>query len=357
MMSCPSCHHNTTGNNGDVRHQPRSAGHPGGGIGLKRSMERFRTRQGGVVWPALLGQAVRGGPVLAHGRGGPTWGGGPGLAQAATPDAGGLPAGLPPGRCPGWERPHPRSQRQGPRSRRPAARAPRGAAGRMAPPAPHATLASPARGGVGRGGERGPRARACPGRPPPGAGPAPRRDRQPGGCRPERGWAMGHQEMPGEPRAGGVRRRVALGRRVLPRQPSAGRDDGRGAPRPTPPSRDTRLCPQANRGRAARPVPRRAPVGEDQGVPRAVPRGHAPRLRREPPEPRGASRRPGGARWALALASRPEPSGAWGGACHPVVPRGLVWTVPGGQSPRSPPTAGIVPAGLHGGPRGGGPAP
>jgi hypothetical protein len=117
------------------------------------------------------------------------------------------------------------------------------------------------------------------------------------------------------------------------------------------------FAPQANRGRAARPVPRRAPVGEDQGVPRAVPRGHAPRLRREPPEPRGASRRPGGARWALALASRPEPSGAWGGACHPVVPRGLVWTVPGGQSPRSPPTAGIVPAGLHGGPRGGGPAP
>jgi hypothetical protein len=227
----------------------------------------------------------------------------------------------------------------------------------MAPHEQHATRARPSRGVVWPGGERGPMARAGPGLPHPCDWPAQRIDRQHGGCLPYRGWDMGHQESPGEPRAGGVRRRVAFLRRVLPRQPSAFSDDRLGDTRHNPPGRDTRLFPQANRGLEERPGPRRAPVGEDQGVPRSVHRGQAPRLRSEPTEKIGASRSQGGARVALAIASSQEPSCAFGGACHPVVPRCLVWTVPGCQSPRSQPTAGIVPYGLHGGPRGCGTSP
>jgi hypothetical protein len=79
---------------------------PSQAIGIKLSIDSFRTRHGLVLWPELLGQDVRGCPAFAHGLGRHTWGGGPELAPAATQDEFGLTAGLPPGRCTGLDMPH-----------------------------------------------------------------------------------------------------------------------------------------------------------------------------------------------------------------------------------------------------------
>jgi hypothetical protein len=58
MMPCPPCHHNTTGNNGDVRHQSRSAGHRGGGtrgstVRLGIHLRRQARRRSGASCPRV----------------------------------------------------------------------------------------------------------------------------------------------------------------------------------------------------------------------------------------------------------------------------------------------------------------